>query len=228
MAAAPLKGNPLSTPKLFLCPSYETVEVAGEQVNFYACSVGAAFQVQSIVRPIAAALAILFASRDKDVEVEQHKFHDFRGTEGSAENASLGASGDHVITRAISPQLAEIRQRDTERAISDLIEAFTMEKNQRVLARLLMDSMRDLYPTVRQKKPTDPELDQFIAGVDTTALAQMLKGLAKANKELFSPLLDLAPKDASRILREALGEPSPVTNPATSAPLSASNPARTG
>jgi hypothetical protein len=157
-------------------PNYIEHEVGGETLHFYPVSVGMAFKLRTIGRPLARSLAVLFGNKDQD-----------HGTR-DAEVTDAEGSSRQIIIEPISDGLAKIRFEQRAEAIDGIIGALTDEKNATVVAEILMDSLADTFPKNDRKSWPPPE--EFIARMPLTVLGEMLFGLMKANKDVLGPLTE--------------------------------------
>jgi hypothetical protein len=162
------------TLKSYVSPTPVPHEVAGIAKDFFAVSVELVFSLNRIGRPLMAALAVFMRNREKDSTQIARNFG-----EGGAESPT---TGEEHIFEAISPELAKVRHDQELSAVNSLVTAFDAKENRRVLARVIMNSMRNEgFPP----KPTEAELDEFLEIASPSAFIDMLLGVWHANKGLF-------------------------------------------
>lgn len=165
----------------FVSPPGVDSPVQGTTQKFYPISVSMAFKLRVAAKDIAKALSNLFADRRGDSEtVETSNPTDKKTTDGKTVLFERT-----IISRASTPGTAEFRDRQREKAIHDLISTVTEPENAKVVAMVIIDSMRDVFPDPKEAPP--PE--EFLAQPGTlAALPEMLIGVAKANKGVLDPL----------------------------------------
>ncbi len=167
----------------FLTPHYETAPVAGTDQHFYPISLGLAFRLRDIGKPLAKALSVLFADRS----------HDTGTVDRQVSSTQRDAQGNVIYDREtilepISDKLAALRVEQRSKAIEDLIEAVTSDNNLGVLGDLIVDSLRDLFPREAKDNPKGLDLLKD-PDVNMAVLRDMILGMAKANRQVFDPLL---------------------------------------
>jgi len=169
----------------FLSPKPTESTVGGTAIKFYPVSVGLAFQLKDIAKPLAAGLAVLFTSERNDT--------------GTIERTV--ADGREIIMEAIQPGLADARVRQRREAIQGIVEALTNETNKEVIGSIIIDSIyRDIWKT----KDAAPPPAEFMGaeGISLENLGEFLVGVAKANKGIFGPLMTA---DIQARLESAIG-----------------------
>lgn len=188
----------------FLSKTFVERKIGDNLVKFYSCTPSALLAMKELLEPLSKALVALMPAGN-DVEwSEQVQKNDKEGTFFRQEK-----------TTAVDPKLAELRVDQKKGAIKDLLQALTSNVSQIVLAKLLMNSMRD---EGFSKEPTDHEaLDFMNKGTDTDTLVDMLEGLFEANKKMISPFLKRLPQEAKDVLR-GVEKPSKPEPAMTSAP----------
>jgi hypothetical protein len=175
------------TTNAFFSHKFETLEIDGRECNFYRVSLKALFDLKNVAKPLVRALTSLFQGVGQE-----------NGGRSIKKDHSLadGTKGQETIEEVdgIDPTLAKVKIEEREKAIGDLIDAFLDETNVKVIARLIMDSMRDDFA-----RPITPQaVAEFVQTVDPGTLVAMVKGLVQANVGVLGPL---APR-----LQEALGK----------------------
>lgn len=137
-----------------------------QSINFYPVSVRVAFRLKTMAKPLAQAINTLFSEGKNDT--------------GQTTRTSVDPDGsryEETVLEGVNPELAKYRDDRRDKAIAEIIEAFTDPKNQMVVSELLMDSMRDDFP----RKPSAEDINGFIESLSVDVLMQMLMGVAKAN-----------------------------------------------
>lgn len=151
-------------------------EVNGQTHKFYPVSTRTIFHLKRVGSQSARALQALFSGGNDDVSKEHDK---------TFEGGKDGAFQERHRVSAIDPVLAEKRYQQKQKAVNDLIETLLSEDAGFVLARLIMDSMREAgFP----RKPTNAELGEFVDNVSADSMVEMCQGLIAANRRLFAPL----------------------------------------
>jgi hypothetical protein len=205
--------------RLFLASkNYITRTINEKELKFFPNSAICVLDLQSIIRPVAGALSILFQDRRHDRAQETNKFNDFRD-KGEGDNL-LGTSGENVKIQAIDPALVKLRTEQTERAINELCDLVATPENRTIVGKLLVDSLREEY---EERPASKADADDLMVSVDTMTLVEMLRGLAEANKDLFAPFRKLVPKAIKDAVAKAgLGPESPIPHltPTETSPLS--------
>lgn len=173
------------------CPSVSH-DVNGEPQDFHPISVGLLFKLKKLAGPVANAFTVLMSKSPTDTSHSQTQGQPFVldgqvVREGEGEDSQVLRSETVFETFAVSPDLAEFRSRERREAIEVLMNALTDTKNQELFARIIMNSLKI------RNVPASEFLDQ----VPSTALPDMLIGVAKANKGVLGPLAPKLGKAAS-------------------------------
>lgn len=152
--------------------------IAGRLMRFYPNRVGLLQDLAEISRPIAKALSALFAETRGDAGVITERIKD--GT----------ATGEKTTVQPISAELAKQRASERHGAIDALIESIGDDRNRLLLGRLLMDSLREEFPYVREREPKEIEewLDgdgKEYPGIELPMLVELIQGWIKANSKVF-------------------------------------------
>lgn len=142
--------------------------VKGKKENFYPVSVGMAFRLKTLAEPLGLALASVFKT-------------DTKNDVGRKEIISPTDSGPAMQTTIdpVSLPLAQFRAAQTSGAVADFMRAIAGEDTQRMLADLIMDSMRD-YEKI--------SVDDFLKITPLDAIPEQVAGVVKANQGVFGPL----------------------------------------
>lgn len=161
----------------FLTPQYVEHSVQGETYKFYPISVGLAFQLREIGKPLAKAIAAIFEKTDNDTSTR----------EMTGPNDEGNGFFRQVEASAISPELA--RERHTQRvsAIEALVDSLTCEKNLEIVGTIIMDSLREVFPPSNKD---NPPVKEFMNSTPLPAIPDLIIGVAKANKGVLGPLTD--------------------------------------
>jgi hypothetical protein len=172
--------------------------VNGEAFDFFPIPIETAFRLRAFIAPLSNMMSTMFEDTSKDATVIQ------RSLSGSE-------SGEEIISEAISETLASMRADRQTRAINSFVEQVTSDDALRILAEIIMASMRTEFPpTGAHKYP----IAEFLAVTPLPMMGGLLHGVWLANKEVFGPLgkmveavADLA-KD--RVKERMGGQPSEI------------------
>ena len=176
----------------FLCPTAIDHEVHGKTIRFYPISGRMLFKLRGIARPLAHAISVLFADKSNDTSRQMHDFA-FKDEDGSE-----GERGSQTIISAITPELLRERTQQKEMAIDKLVDAVMNESNSLLIAEMIFDSCRDVFP----RKPSTADLEIFLQECsDFVSLTSFLVGVGKANVQVFGP----AAGKVSRAFKERMG-----------------------
>ncbi|HUT78331.1 MAG TPA: hypothetical protein VM285_11620 [Polyangia bacterium] len=160
----------------FLTPDPTPCEVAGRTINFYPVSVRMAFKLKDIGKPLAKAVqALMFTRRDQDVKQDSEEYVNDQ-------------TGDFVKKHSVAPlttELAEYRDKQKGESLDALVETLFADPSRDIIARLMIDSLRDEYEPAYRKNPPGPDVDTFFDDIDIAALRPMVLALAKANSKVF-------------------------------------------
>jgi hypothetical protein len=149
-------------------------QVNGVDVTFYMVSPAAVFEIRGLSTPLASAIATLFSNTKDDTGRVIKRFESTRQQERT----------EVTELNAIGVDMAVFRSKQKEEAISKLIDALTSQDHYRTVIKIVMDCMRDDFD--RPLKESD--VTEFGKSVDLGTLVQLLKGVVKANMEVFGPL----------------------------------------
>lgn len=156
----------------FLKPVGHVEEIGGEELTFYPVSIKMAFRLQSIAGPVAEALSVLMTRRDSDTSSTI-----VPGKDGVAQS---------IHVDAIPTDTAALRTKERRQAVRQAVDTLLNPKNVEVLASLLGDSLRDVFP--RDAKMA--EKVEFVESLPVGVAAQMVVAFVEANKRVFGPLAD--------------------------------------
>jgi hypothetical protein len=196
-------------------------DVAGTKLRFFPNRVGLLHELAEVSKPVASAMAALFADRSADV--------------GSTEKVMT--QGDTIIrecsVQGASPEILKMRSQEREKAVNSLVDALSDPRNRLLVGRLLMDSLRDEFPYSADRPPA--EVEEFLygdrasyEGLDLPILSDLIGGWIKANARVFGK----AGESVAALARERLGgaaaSPSrPEASPSESQSPSDGSPSRT-
>jgi len=172
-------------------------EVSGQQVEFWSCSFPVLFQLKSAVGPISKGVMSLFRGNRNDVSRFQE---DTKTKDGSPSRV--------IQEMAITPEMAKVRAEQNNKAIQEALDAIFADQNRLLLGKVLMDSMRGIC----KRKPEPKEIEDFLADLDFGIVVEMLMGVAKANAEVFGPLVRTWLKQAASLLRDRVSSVSPTSD----------------
>ena len=183
-------------------PNYIEHTVVGQKLHFYPVSVGMAFKLRTIGRPLAKSLTVLFSSNDND-----------HGTKDIQVQNDQGGQDRQIIIEPITDGLARIRHDQKIEAVDSLIEALTSDENAKVMADIFMDSLREEFPP---EKPNErPPGLEFMAKMPIAVLGGMSIGVMQANKDVFGPLTEKVAQAASAAVEKVVGERTAAVEQAT-------------
>lgn len=182
-------------------------KVGDTDVEFFSLSFPTLFAMKSAVGPIAKVLSGIFSGRGLTGRFEQTK------------------DGETIINQqALTPEMFKLRAEQSAATMRDAVEAIFSDQNRLLVGRILMDSMRGLPQCPR--KPSVPQIEEFLADLDLGQIIEMLNGVAKANAEVFGPLVQGWLRKAQSQLRDRalsaspIGDASEANAPVPSAPPS--------
>lgn len=154
--------------------SQEPIEhtVNGNKVKFYPVSVGYAFKLKTLAKPIAAGLTVLFANEKNDTGTIERTVDD----------------GREIIMEALRPEMADARIRQRQAAVEGIVDALMDESNRNTLGSLIIDS---IYRGIWGSRDACPPAQEFMGdeGIPLPDLTDLLIGVALANKGIFGPLM---------------------------------------
>ena len=160
----------------FLAPPGKDVEIAlgsgSRTFRFYPVSVRMLFRLQQVAKPLAKAVAAIWLPIGRECERVEEQL----------------AQGDDSIRKVreapIDAGMAKIKLEQRAHAIEQLFDAFGQESNQRLLAMLIMDSLRD--ESWSRPAKTD-EADAFLDSVSFPTLVRMVAAAWEASVEALGP-----------------------------------------
>ena len=171
--------SPVTEGKLgFLAPKSIERDINGSKWRFFAVRVPMVAELLSLSGPVAAALATLF-STGKDLRAIKSKEVTIRTPEGATQTTTEQESP------AAPLDVVKHREAATQDAIRGLIDTLVGEKSQNILARFVMDSLRQDFVA----RPDQAEIDAFWNRLDLDVIAQMIAGALEANAQVIRPFL---------------------------------------
>jgi hypothetical protein len=156
--------------------------VNGQTLNFYPISVGYLFKLKSLASPLSKAIMTLLTNTSKDVVEQTHQELD--------ENEKIRMA--EVSRSAIDPELATMRLTEKQVAITEFVETILSDDTYTLLANMLMDSLKEVFPP---KDPNNPPVKEFQNTLTSDVIGDFAIGLYKANKGIFDPFVKSLPKD---------------------------------
>lgn len=165
---------------MFLSANFETHTVNGTEYKFFPVSVNVMFRMRTMAKPLATALRTLFSDT-----LTADRGRTVRQVPNAAEE----------FLAPVSAEIARLRAEQADKAISDLVEAFTDEKNATVVGELLVDSLRETFGR-GSMSPSD--CLSWFKGMDVETLSGMLVGLGKGNKKLLGPFGEILSQTLGR------------------------------
>lgn len=157
-------------------PKYEAHVVAGKELNFYAVSYGVMVELREVIKHFGAMMANLLADTKTDTGTKMLRIPD---------KDVPGEFTTETTVQPINTDLAKFRYTENVKAVMSLIDALTDKKNVDIIGKVVIDSLRDIFPRGDRDNPTPGD---FMAKIDFPDVVQLLIGVAKANKGVFSPL----------------------------------------
>lgn len=159
----------------FLTPNCVSHTIGEKEYKFYPISVGLAFKLRSVAKPLTKALTTLLGDTKEDTGSIQRVVANAQGT-----------SDQEIVIEPISADLARLRHEQRQKAVEELVEALTAEANLEIVGDILVDSLREDFPPGDKSNPTGK---QFMAEITLPNVPDLLIGVAKANKGVFGPLV---------------------------------------
>lgn len=157
-------------------------DVQGQTLNFYPISVTFLFKIRSVATPLSKAIATLMTSAANDSHEQTHQQLD--------DNEKLK---DIEHTRsAADPELVRFRLEEKQKAITELVESILSDESYTLIAEMIMDSLREVFPPGNRD---NPPVAEFKTTIDTLSAPELLIGLYKSNKGILDPFVKLLPPD---------------------------------
>jgi hypothetical protein len=174
-----------------------TSKVSDVEVEFWSCSFPVLFKLKSAVGPISKLVMNLFRGSKHDVSRFQE---DSRNKEGQPVRVTQ--------EMAISPEMVKVKADHTNKLLQEALDGLWSDQNRLLIGIVLMDSMRSHCP----RKPDTKAIEEFLADLDLGQIIEMLQGVAKANAEVFGPLVRKWLTEAATLLRARVSSVSPISS----------------
>lgn len=153
-------------------------EVGGRELRFYPNRMALLKEARDLSAPVAKAVAVLFQNEGQDIATSVK-----RQTDGDF-------SVEDITQDAITEDMARFRAEQKDAAIESIFEAIADRRNQILLGRLFMDSLRDEFKYDSDRSVV--EVEEFLYGdgdgydgLDAPLLADLFKGWMMANAKVF-------------------------------------------
>lgn len=205
----------------FLSPTFHEIDFGAPigGIRFYPASPGPLLEMRSLLQHVAPLLSIIMNPGHTSMDAESEE-------EVMRESGENGGFRRVLKNRAADVEVLRMRLDEHERATEKLLKLADVS-TLRIIAKLVMNSMRDMnYPRERGR-PNDTDADAFLETVDIVTLAKMLGGVREANKDLFLPLERRFAEARARALKARMrvveGEETPEPSSSTSDPESTGN-----
>lgn len=164
--------------------------VNGNTIRFYPNRIGLLTELAEVSKPIAHALATLFGEGRSDATSVSERYSDKPRKDIKSGVETAESTVDKITVEAVTPEVADHRRTERNKAIDELLDGLTNERNRTLFGRLLMDSMRDEFP-YKKNRPA-PEVEAFLdgdgeryEGLDMPMLVALVTGWLKANAKVF-------------------------------------------
>lgn len=183
----------------------EQSDVNGKSQNFWPISVGMAFELRTLAAPLAKAAAALFGTDKQNTSSTSRQVSNVLPQDNGS---NINNNTIEQINTAIDPKLAEFRHKQMSEAIEGLFTAFSTPESQEIIARLIFDSLRDVF--VRDDKPgqrmafkalntseggqrsaVDITARDFLNKTPLPVMKDFVMGIFKANRKVLGPFGDL-------------------------------------
>lgn len=153
-------------------------EVGGRTLRFYPNRMALLKEARDLSAPVAKAVAVLFQNENQDIATSIK-----RQTDGDF-------TVEDVQQDAITEEMARFRAEQRDEAIERIFEAIADRRNQLLLGRLFMDSLRDEFKYDPDRSVV--EVEEFLfgdgdgyEGLDAPILGELFKGWMLANAKVF-------------------------------------------
>lgn len=179
----------------FIKPKGVPCKLDEDELLFYPVSISCMFTLKEIAAPIARAFASLFQSEGNDVGATD-------------ETVSTNNQSDFInrkIVEPVSMELARFRLDQKQRAIQDAIETLFSPANSVIVARIIMDSLRDDFARKNTEEQKDAEAKDLLDTIDGAMFQQLLHGLYEGNKKVFGPLASMVAQSKSLLQAKMRG-----------------------
>lgn len=169
----------------FLSPKFIEHSVGDEVLKFYAVRVATAGKLRGFLKPVFRGLAQINAGGANDI-----------GKESTETADKDGFRQLRTELKSITPELAKVRSEQREKAIDDLVDALLQEASMRCIGILILDCLR--------APNSEKDAQELVDNTDLGTLFELIKGVAKANKEVFGPLTDRVEEVISTLKRASM------------------------
>ena len=166
-------------------------------LNFWPVSLGQLYEMQTVFNPLLEAIRTVMV-RNADVS-KVHQTEQMMDEEGRATGVTIVNQ-----TGEINPVLAKQRSEETKAALQQIMSELFSDGNKTVLACLLADSLRDIFP----RDCDEEDKIEFFEQMDTVALVGFVQGFIRANSKVLGPFAERIKAKAERIMEKALSEAS--------------------
>lgn len=154
-------------------------EINERQVTFYTCSVRTCARLSGLIAQLVGHFTTLLGSNSGRDQGQTEEIY-------APPEGEVGEILTKTVVEPINPDLAALRVKQRAGAVQGAIETLLSKANRAAIGEMLMDSLKDDFPRGK-KRPAD-ECLEFIDSMDVPTLVLFLKGLAKANAEVFGDL----------------------------------------
>jgi hypothetical protein len=152
--------------------------VGDQDMDFYPVSLGVMIELRETAKLIGKAVAVLWSPTAGDSGTIERVF---------ASDTQKGVMDREVIVEAVRPETVKLRAEIKQKAVGDIIDGLMAPENVGNFGKLLMDSLRSMFPPGH---PDNPSPGEFIRALDMPTIVEMTIGAAKANKGMFGPLVE--------------------------------------
>ncbi len=156
-------------------------EVCGETFRFSPNRIGMFRELRDLSAPVTEALTVLFADKSRD-----------SGTSVKTVSDGEDFLQEDCATQPLTIEMAKFRADEQTDAISKLVNTIADERNQILIGRLIMDSLRGDFPYARNRSAKDVEEflfgsdgDDDWSGIDMAVMVELTIGWIKANAKVF-------------------------------------------
>jgi len=202
--------------KSWLKPKYVTYSVNDEPLRFYPISVGLFTRLKVIGEP----LIRMFAKLQDKLLKRQQQLSDAKYI--STEDTGSGFKQTTSEIKGVSVEILQIQKTDLEEIVRDVVETIFEKDTPRVLAEVIVDSLREEYPRLARGALDQEAVDALHSELDLGSAVQLLTGVAKANEKGLGPFGKMLLKSA----KDEEGAPSqnePPSSPKNTPPTSPGN-----
>lgn len=180
----------------FLQPRKITHTINGVEVTIYAIPLSIVYELKTVVRPLARSIAILTENNITDVGCQTIEFDDKRKPDKENKEDNEVKMVGQINREALSVEMAELRERQKNIAIDNLVDAITSPANQTLLGKIFLTSLRDIF----EGEIKNDDIIEFMDSIDIGSTIELVEGIFKVNSGAFAPLLERV----QRSIRERL------------------------